>query len=78
MPCLLPKKELSHTILLHPSYFGPRMTEFLEKKLYADVEGMCRRLAIQLTNTIAMLYLDSVMLISYQAHALENLVTLSR
>ncbi|GJJ11213.1 hypothetical protein Clacol_005445 [Clathrus columnatus] len=34
-------KELSHTILLHPSYFGPRMTEFLEKKLYADVEGTC-------------------------------------
>ncbi|KAH7104254.1 RNA polymerase Rpb7 [Auriculariales sp. MPI-PUGE-AT-0066] len=34
-------KELSHTIMLHPSYFGPRMREFLEKKLYADVEGTC-------------------------------------
>ncbi|KZW00712.1 hypothetical protein EXIGLDRAFT_720950 [Exidia glandulosa HHB12029] len=34
-------KELTHTILLHPSYFGARMHEFLEKKLYADVEGTC-------------------------------------
>ena len=35
------KKELTHTILLHPSYFGPRMLTFLENKLYADVEGTC-------------------------------------
>ncbi|KAH7344194.1 RNA polymerase Rpb7 [Rhizoctonia solani] len=34
-------KELTHRILLHPSYFGPRMTQFLESKLYADVEGTC-------------------------------------
>ncbi|KAF5379471.1 hypothetical protein D9615_006550 [Tricholomella constricta] len=34
-------KELTHTILLHPSYFGPRMLSFLESKLYADVEGTC-------------------------------------
>ncbi|CDO69674.1 hypothetical protein BN946_scf184851.g62 [Trametes cinnabarina] len=35
------QKELSHTILLHPSYFGPRMLNFLESKLYSDVEGTC-------------------------------------
>lgn len=35
------KKELTHTILLHPSYFGPRMLQYLESKLYADVEGTC-------------------------------------
>ena len=35
------KKELTHTILLHPSYFGPRMLNFLESKLYSDVEGTC-------------------------------------
>ncbi|KAG2112440.1 hypothetical protein BD769DRAFT_1492195 [Suillus cothurnatus] len=29
-------KELTHTILLHPSYFGPRMLQFLESKLYSD------------------------------------------
>ncbi|KIJ21169.1 hypothetical protein PAXINDRAFT_6942 [Paxillus involutus ATCC 200175] len=33
--------KLTHTILLHPSYFGPRMLQFLESKLYADVEGTC-------------------------------------
>lgn len=36
-----PQKELTHTILLHPSYFGPRMLQFLESKLYSDVEGTC-------------------------------------
>lgn len=36
-----PQKELSHRILLHPSFFGPRMLQFLESKLYADVEGTC-------------------------------------
>ncbi|KIY48185.1 hypothetical protein FISHEDRAFT_65771 [Fistulina hepatica ATCC 64428] len=34
-------KELTHTILLQPSYFGPRMVNFLESKLYADAEGTC-------------------------------------
>ncbi|KAJ4476648.1 hypothetical protein J3R30DRAFT_315314 [Lentinula aciculospora] len=34
-------KELVHPILLHPSYFGPRMLSFLESKLYSDVEGTC-------------------------------------
>ncbi|KAL0564696.1 DNA-directed RNA polymerase II subunit [Marasmius crinis-equi] len=34
-------KELTHIILLHPSYFGPRMLNFLESKLYSDVEGTC-------------------------------------
>ncbi|KAF5324922.1 hypothetical protein D9611_004111 [Ephemerocybe angulata] len=34
-------KELTHTILLHPSYFGPQMTDFLENKLFTDVEGTC-------------------------------------
>uniref|UniRef100_D8Q2A1 DNA-directed RNA polymerase II subunit RPB7 n=1 Tax=Schizophyllum commune (strain H4-8 / FGSC 9210) TaxID=578458 RepID=D8Q2A1_SCHCM len=34
-------KELTHSILLHPSFFGPQMTSFLEAKLYADVEGTC-------------------------------------
>ena len=32
---------MSHRILLHPSYFGPRMLSYLESKLYADVEGTC-------------------------------------
>lgn len=35
------QKELTHTILLHPSYFGPRMSAHLESKLYSDVEGTC-------------------------------------
>lgn len=38
---ILSQKELTHTILLHPSYFGPRMLQFLESKLYSDVEGKC-------------------------------------
>jgi DNA-directed RNA polymerase subunit E'/Rpb7 len=37
----LPQKELTHTIMLHPSYFGPRMQQYLESKLYSDVEGTC-------------------------------------
>jgi len=40
-PLLHKQKELTHTILLHPSYFGPRMLNFLESKLYSDVEGTC-------------------------------------
>lgn len=35
------QKELTHRILLHPSYFGPQMEKYLENKLYADVEGTC-------------------------------------
>lgn len=27
--------------MLHPSYFGPRMVEYLENKLMSDVEGTC-------------------------------------
>ncbi|CDH53392.1 dna-directed rna polymerase ii subunit rpb7 [Lichtheimia corymbifera JMRC:FSU:9682] len=34
-------KELSHTISLHPSFFGPNMHAQLKDKLYADVEGTC-------------------------------------
>ncbi|KAG8866946.1 DNA-directed RNA polymerase II subunit [Tulasnella sp. 331] len=34
-------KDLTHRILLHPSYFGPHMEQFLENKLYSDVEGTC-------------------------------------
>lgn len=33
------QKELDHTIKLHPSYFGPKITEVVLQKLYADVEG---------------------------------------
>src|SRR6267378_2538311 len=41
VPILSPQKELTHTIMLHPSYFGPRMQQYLESKLYSDVEGTC-------------------------------------
>ncbi|CAO3596958.1 RNA polymerase Rpb7 [Absidia repens] len=34
-------KELSHTITLHPSYFGPSIQTRLKDKLYSDVEGTC-------------------------------------
>lgn len=34
-------KELSLTMTLHPSYFGPRMRSYLRQKLLADVEGTC-------------------------------------
>ncbi|KAL7423367.1 DNA-directed RNA polymerase II subunit [Cryptotrichosporon argae] len=34
-------RQLSHTILLHPSYFGAQLEEFLRTKLYEDVEGTC-------------------------------------
>ncbi|KAJ1727972.1 DNA-directed RNA polymerase II subunit [Coemansia biformis] len=34
-------KKLSHTITLHPSFLGPRMREFVTKRLYKDVEGTC-------------------------------------
>ncbi|KAI9439699.1 RNA polymerase Rpb7, partial [Lactarius indigo] len=32
-------KELTHTIVLHPSYFGPHMQQYLRSKLYSDIEG---------------------------------------
>ncbi|KAJ3219380.1 Cullin-2 [Dinochytrium kinnereticum] len=38
---LLLQKQLTHTILLHPQYFGARMNEFLVKRLYEEVEGTC-------------------------------------
>ena len=38
---ILLQKELSHTITLHPSYFGPNMQDKIREKLYADVEGTC-------------------------------------
>lgn len=34
-------RELSHTILLHPSYFGAQLEDYLKQKLYEDVEGTC-------------------------------------
>ncbi|KAJ3081796.1 DNA-directed RNA polymerase II subunit [Quaeritorhiza haematococci] len=34
-------KQLSHTIQLHPQYFGPQMRGFLVKRLYEEVEGTC-------------------------------------
>jgi hypothetical protein len=35
------QKELSHTINLHPSFFGPRTEGYLKEKLNRDVEGTC-------------------------------------
>jgi DNA-directed RNA polymerase II subunit RPB7 len=32
---------LTHTINLHPQYFGPQIKEFLVKRLYEEVEGTC-------------------------------------
>jgi len=34
-------RQLTHTILLHPSYFGAQLEEYVRKKLYEDVEGTC-------------------------------------
>ncbi|KAI8977118.1 Rna polymerase II [Mycotypha africana] len=34
-------KELTHTISLHPSYFGPNMQSQIREKLLIDVEGTC-------------------------------------
>ncbi|CAB4253719.1 similar to Saccharomyces cerevisiae YDR404C RPB7 RNA polymerase II subunit B16 [Maudiozyma barnettii] len=34
-------KDLSLNITLHPSYFGPRMKQFLKSKLLQEVEGSC-------------------------------------
>ncbi|KAI9681155.1 MAG: DNA-directed RNA polymerase II subunit [Caeruleum heppii] len=33
--------DLSRTITLHPSFFGPRIREYLMNKLLEDVEGTC-------------------------------------
>lgn len=33
-------QELEHTIYLHPSFFGPRIHEYLERQLIADREGV--------------------------------------
>ncbi|KAH0559509.1 DNA-directed RNA polymerase II subunit [Trichoglossum hirsutum] len=33
--------ELERVITLHPSFFGPRMREYLVNKLLTDVEGTC-------------------------------------
>ena len=34
-------QELERTLQLHPSFFGPRITEYLTNKLYEEVEGTC-------------------------------------
>jgi len=34
-------KQLKHPIRLHPSYFGPSTLNFIQEKLYSDVEGTC-------------------------------------
>lgn len=33
--------ELERVITLHPSFFGPRVTEYLTNRLLEDVEGTC-------------------------------------
>lgn len=33
--------ELERTITLHPSFFGPRVKEYLTNRLLEDVEGTC-------------------------------------
>ncbi|OXB37582.1 DNA-directed RNA polymerase II subunit RPB7 [Cryptococcus neoformans] len=38
---LVAQRELTHTILLHPSYFGAQLEDYLRQKLYEDVEGTC-------------------------------------
>ena len=34
-------KDLTHTISLHPQYFGPKIQEFLIQRLHQEVEGTC-------------------------------------
>ncbi|KAG5439828.1 hypothetical protein PCANB_000110 [Pneumocystis canis] len=34
-------KDLTLRISLHPSFFGPRMRDYLKAKLLSDVEGTC-------------------------------------
>ena len=33
--------ELEQIITLHPSFFGPKVRQYLQDKLYKDVEGTC-------------------------------------
>lgn len=33
--------ELERVITLHPSFFGPRVSDYLSKRLLEDVEGTC-------------------------------------
>lgn len=33
--------QLEHKIQLHPSYFGPFLTDYLHKQLKSEVEGQC-------------------------------------
>lgn len=33
--------DLERTITLHPSFFGPRVKEYLTNRLHEDVEGTC-------------------------------------
>lgn len=33
--------QLERTITLHPSFFGPRVKEYLTNRLLEDVEGTC-------------------------------------
>ena len=33
--------ELEQTVSLHPSFFGPRISERLQERLLNDVEGTC-------------------------------------
>ena len=33
--------DLERTITLHPSFFGPRVNEYLKNRLMEDVEGTC-------------------------------------
>ncbi|RDW23745.1 hypothetical protein B0I72DRAFT_136491 [Yarrowia lipolytica] len=37
----LTQKDLTLSLTLHPSYFGPQMGQYLRSKLLADVEGTC-------------------------------------
>ncbi|KAI8838019.1 hypothetical protein CcCBS67573_g01080 [Chytriomyces confervae] len=34
-------KELTHTILLHPTFFGRNLRSALKQRLYQEVEGTC-------------------------------------
>jgi DNA-directed RNA polymerase II subunit RPB7 len=33
--------ELERIITLHPSFFGPKVREYLTRRLYDEVEGTC-------------------------------------
>ncbi len=34
-------RDLEQTISLHPSFFGPRVRDYLTNKLFQDAEGTC-------------------------------------